>query len=150
MFNQLKITLQTLLSDYWIFKFIISLLLLWLTPVYLVLWLILFTIYLKYFRKLTWNSFIKTWSPILSVWYLILIIGLVNYSPLIIGPGYTEDLMRKALVDGIYFERICFSTIIFFHALSSLIGFFIIISLFNIFKGINCTSCARDETSKKR
>jgi len=91
MLKKIKNILKTYISNYWIFKinFIISLLLLWITPVFLILWLILFTIGLRYFGVLNWNSFIKTWSPIFSVWYLILLVSLVKYSPVIIGPGYT-------------------------------------------------------------
>ena len=86
-----------------------------------------FTICLKYFKKLTWNSFIRTWLPIFTLWYLILIVNLGKYSPIIIGPGYTETLMGKALYDGIFFERICFSTILTLHVFSSFLGFPIII-----------------------
>ena len=88
----------------------------------LVFWLI-FTICWQYFKKLTWNFFIRTWLPIFILWYLILIVNLGKYSPIIIGPVYTEELMGKALYDGIYFERICFSTILALHMFSSFLGF---------------------------
>ena len=148
--NYLKFILHDfLIPNYWVFNFIISLFLLWLSPMILVFCLIFFfTICLKYFKKLTWNSFIKTWLPIFTLWYLILIVSLGKYSPIIIGPGYTEALMVKALYDGIYFERICFSTILTLHAFSSFLGFPIVIPVvFNIFKNIPRTKCAEDEKS---
>jgi hypothetical protein len=115
----------------------------------LIYWLIFFTICLQYFKKLTWNSFFRTWLPIFTLWYLILIVSLGKYSPIIIGPGYTEELMEKALYDGIYFERICFSTILTLHMFSSFLGFPILIPIvFNIFKRIWRTDCARDDESR--
>nr|QUS63581.1 hypothetical protein [Haslea silbo] len=133
--NYLKFILHDfLIPNYWVFNFIISLFLLWLSPMILVYWLIFFTICLKYLKKLTWNSFIITWLPIFTLWYLILIVNLGKYSPIIIGPGYTKALMGKALCDGIYFGRICFSTILTLHMFSSFLGFPIIIPVvFNIF-----------------
>ena len=148
--NNLKFILHNFLIPYsWIFNFVISLFLLWFSPMILVFWLILFTICLKYLKKLTWNSFIRTWLPIFTLWYLILIINLGKYSPIIIGRGYTEALIGKALYDGIYFERICFSTILILHMLSSFLGFPIIIPVvFNIFKKIPpTTKCQGDEES---
>jgi hypothetical protein len=56
-----------------------------------------FTICLKYLKKLTWNSFIRTWLPIFTLWYLILI-NLGKYSPIIIGPGYTEANLWKSFI----------------------------------------------------
>jgi hypothetical protein len=89
---------------------------------------------LKYLKKLTWNSFIRIWLPIFTLWYLILIVNLGKDSLIIIGPGYTEALIEKALSDGIYFERICFSTVLTLHMFSSFLGFPIIIPVvFNIF-----------------
>jgi hypothetical protein len=149
--NNLKFILHDfLIPNYWVFNFIISLFLLWLSPMILVFWLIFFTICLKDFKKLTWNSFIRTWLPIFTLWYLILIVNLGKYSPIIIGPGYTEALMGKALDDGIYFERICFSTVLTLHMLSSFLGFPIIIPVvFNIFKRIlPTTECQGDDESK--
>ena len=82
------------------------------------------------------------------MWYLILIISLGKYSPIIIGPGYTEALMGKALYDGIYFERICFSTILTLHMFSSFLGFPIVIPvIFDIFKRISRTDFQRDDES---
>jgi len=57
--------------------------------------------------------------------------------------------MQKALIDGIFFERICFTTIITLHAVSAIIGVPILIPMFNTFNKNNPTSCAGDETSKK-
>jgi len=126
---------KKLTSNYWIFKvnFIVSLFLLWMTPVFLIVWLIMFTVYLRFVGVLNWNTLIKTWTPILSVWYLILLVSLVKYSPVMIGPGYTKDLIRNALMDGIFFERICFVTIFMLHGISAKIGFPILIPMFNIF-----------------
>ena len=57
--------------------------------------------------------------------------------------------MGKALYDGIYFERICFSTILTLHMFSSFLGFPIIIPVvFNIFKIIKRTDCQGDDESK--
>ena len=148
--NYLKFILHDfLIPNYWIFNFIIALFLLWLSPMILVFWLVFFTICLKYLKKLTWNSFIRTWLPIFTLWYLILIVNLGKYSPIIVGPGYTKALMGKALYDGIYFERICFSTILTLHMFSSFLGFPIIIPVvFNIFKIIKRTDCQGDDESK--
>ena len=144
--NNLKFLLHDfLIPNYWVFNFAMSLFLLWLSPMILMFWLIFFSICLKYFKKLTWNSFIKTWLPIFTLWYLILIFNLGKYSPIIIGPGYTKELMGKALSDGIYFERICFSTILLLHMFSTFLGVPIIIPvIFNVFKKIWGTDCAEN------
>ena len=140
-----------MVSDYWIFKinFIISLIFLWVTPVFLIFWLVLFTIGLGYFKVLNWKSFIRTWSPIFSVWYLILLVNLIKFSPVFIGPGYTEDLMQKALINGVFFERICFSTIITLHAISTTIGIPILIPMFNIFSNKAKPTACEGEDHKK-
>lgn len=142
--NYLKSILYNLYDfltlNYWVFNFITSLFLLWLSPMIFLFWFIFSTICLKYFKKLIWNSFIRIWSPIFILWYLILIVNLGKYSPIIIRPGYTEAFMGKALYDGIYFERICFSTILTLHMLSSFLGFPITIPVvFNIFKNLSRT-----------
>lgn len=147
--NYLKFILhEFLIPYYWIFNVIVSLFLLWLSPMILIFWLIFFTICLKYFKRLTWKSFIRTWLPIFTLWYLILLVDLGKYSPIIIGPGYTEILLEKALYDGIYFERISLSTILTLHLFSSLLGFPIIIPVFNIFKLISRTDCQGGDESK--
>jgi L-lactate permease len=67
-----------------------------------------FTICLKYLKKLTWNSFIRTWLPIFTLWYLILIVNLGKDSPIIIGPGYTEALMGKLYTMGFILNEYVF------------------------------------------
>jgi hypothetical protein len=127
----------------------VCLFLLWLSPIILVYWLILFTLFLKYLNLLTWNSFVRTWLPIFTLWYLILIVDLGKYSPIIIGPGYTEELLGKVFYNGLYFERICLSTILTLHMVSSFLGFPIIIPvIFNIFKRISYTDCQGDDKPK--
>ncbi len=113
--TQLKKIIKLIyLSNYWIYLyFITSFKLLWINPMFLIFWLILCTAGLKLVNVLNWEKLIKTWTPILSVWYLILLTSLISYSPVVVGPGYTEELFKKILQDEIFFERICFSTIFF-------------------------------------
>lgn len=144
--NNLQLLLHNILiPNYWVFNFIISLVLLWLNPIVLLCWLIFFTVCLKYFKKLTRYSFNKIWLPIFILWYLILIVNLGKYSPLIIGPGYTEVLMGKALYDDIYFQRICFSTILTLHMVSCFLGFPVLIPIIFNFNKISTTGCAKEE-----
>lgn len=148
--HYIKNLLKELTSNYWIFKinFLVSLFLLWLTPVFLLLWLIIFTAYLRFRGVLDWDTLNKTWTPIFGVWYLILVVSLAKYSPVIIGPGYTEELISNALMDEIFFERICFVTIFMLHVISAKIGFPILIPMFNIFNKDKPTSCAGEDIPK--
>ena len=132
--TRLKFLLHELLIPYyWVFNFPVSLFLLWFSPIILLFWLIFFTICLKYLEKLTWNSFIIIWLPISTLWYLILMIDLAQYSPIIIGQGHTIVLLVEVTTNGVYFERICFSTILLLDWLSHFLGFPIIIPvIFNI------------------
>ena len=115
-------------------NFIFSLFLLYLTPIVLLLWLILFVpLFLKYLGKLNLNSFLKSSIPILLAWYLILIVSLSTYVPVIVGPGYTGELILTILIDKIFFARICLCTIVPLHYVSEAIGTPIILPVFNIF-----------------
>jgi hypothetical protein len=85
-----------------------------------------FTICLKYLKKLTWNSFIRTWLPIFTLWYLIW--GKSSpYFPIIIVSGCTEAFMEKLYTMGFILNEYVFSTILTLHMFISFLGFHIII-----------------------
>ena len=128
--KNLKKIFKTILSDFWIYKFnfVLAFFFLWLSPVILLMWLVIFTVFLACFKKLTKQSFIKTWIPVLIFWYSILLVDLLIYSPVIVGPECNiENLFIKILMGKVYFERICFSTIMLSHELGHRLGFSIII-----------------------
>lgn len=152
MYNRVKKIIYVILSDYWVYKFnfAISILFLWLSPVAVISWLLLFTFYTWYIGNLNWKNFIRTWSPILSLWYLIILVSLINYSPVIIGPGYTEELLSKALSDGLTFERICLSTVLMLHIISAKLGIPLVIPMLNIFKSDNTSCAGKDDNPKPK
>ena len=128
--NNLKFVFNNFfIPYYWLFNFIISLFFLWMSPLELICWLIFFTIiYSKYCNQLTLISFVKIWLPVIILWYLILMIGMKDYLPIIIGPGYTNKFMLNYLYNnGTFINQICFSTVLTLHILSSLLGFPIVI-----------------------
>lgn len=127
--HYIKTLLKYLMTNYSIFEinFVASLILLLLHPLLLLLWLIIFTVYLGFRGVLDWDTLNKTWTAILGIWYLILVVSLGEYSPVFVGPGYTHKLIVKVLVDEIFFERICLITIFMLHDLSAIIGIPIII-----------------------
>ena len=122
------------MSYFFVFNTVVSLYSLWWSPFILLCWLIFVTLFLKYFDKLNRKYLIVTWVPIFILWYLILMIDLGGHSPLIIGPGYTEELLAKAFSNDLIFERISVPTILYLHFLSSFLGFPVFIPVvFNIY-----------------
>ena len=84
-------------------------------------------------------------TPVLVIWYLILWISLINYIPIMIGPGNTEELLFKMIQDEVLFERICYSTILYLHMLIPKIRIPSIYLLFNSLMDQRKASCAEYE-----
>jgi hypothetical protein len=149
--KNIKNLTSILLSQKWVYKIntAISLILLWLSPLLCLLWLIIPVAYLAYKKALTLSSLSKILIPIFTIWYLIMWVSLINYGPVItIGPGYTDQLMVQLLDDEIFCPRICYSTILWLHVLSTKIGIPIYLPFFNFFNKPKKTSCAENEEKK--
>jgi hypothetical protein len=76
-------------------------------------------------------------------------VSLINYGPVItIGPGYTDQLMVQLLDDEIFCKRICYSSVLWLHVLSTKIGVPIYLPFFKFFSGPKKTACAENEEKK--
>jgi hypothetical protein len=149
--KNIKNLTSILLSQKWVYKIntAISLILLWLSPLLCLLWLIIPVAYLAYKKALTLSSLSKILIPIFTMWYLIMWVSLINYGPVItIGPGYTDQLMVQLLDDEIFCKRICYSSVLWLHVLSTKIGVPIYLPFFKFFSGPKKTACAENEEKK--
>ena len=105
-----------------ILNFLFSIFVLWIQPFLLIIYLVCFNFYLKYLRELTKLQLFLAWVPILIFWYFVLLIGLANHCPLMIGPGHTEQFIVQVSfydpIDPRWCEKICVNTIILLDQLS--------------------------------
>ena len=120
-----------------ILNFIVSIFMLWIDPIILFTYLLSYNLYLKYSKQYTLIDFLMSFIPILIFWYLVLVFGLADHCPLIIGPGDTEMFIFKvSFLDPInprWCEKICLNTIILLDKLSCFLNGTIVLNFPKIF-----------------
>jgi hypothetical protein len=107
---------------------IISLILLiFISPVFSLLWVCLPTFYFFYVGN--YNEIYRIWVFMLGIWYIIFSTSLAEIK-ILIGFNNTEVVINYLLDNKIMFESLCFQTVLLVHALSAKLGFSLYIPAF--------------------
>ncbi len=110
-------------------NFIAFVLLVFASPILSLIWLSIPTLYFLFTRN--YKSIINIWAPILGIWYLIFTFSMSpEFNPIIIGPGYTENLLTYLVNNDLLFEGLCFQTVYILNEISLKLGCLIYIPVF--------------------
>lgn len=119
---------------------VVSFILLIVSPTLSIGWLCLITVYFLFIRE--YKPIFKIWLHTLVIWYSILCLSLYDVTPIVIGPGHTEELVQRILNKDLFFDSLCFQTIYLLNDLSLFLGCDIYIPIVNLFSFFNRTSCS--------
>ena len=134
-------TKKFILSNLLYFVCLISFLLLFLSPVFSILWLCITTLYFLYTRN--YKNIGQSWLLLLIVWYLLFtfsisIADLGITSSIVIGPGHTNLLLCLLLKKKyIFFESLVFQTVYILDEISLTLGCSIYIPVLPIFSALS-------------
>ena len=109
-------------------------LLIFFSPVYSIMWLVVFSFYFLYVRN--YKYIYKIWFITVTIWYLIFTTTLAEI-PILIGFNHTKFVLIYLIQNDVLFANLCFQTVVILDILSSKLGFPIYIPAFiNIIKTI--------------
>ena len=124
-------------------------LLVFFSPVYSMMWLVVSSFYFLYVRN--YKSIYKIWFITVTIWYFIFTTTLAEI-PILIGFNHTKVVLIYLIQNDVLFANLCFQTVVILDIFSSKLGFPIYIPAFiNIIKTIidflnqNHTLCAKKE-----
>jgi hypothetical protein len=113
-------------------SFVSIILLIFFSPVYSIMWLVLSSFYFLYVKN--YKSIYKIWFITITIWYLIFTTTLAEI-PILIGFKNTKVVLIYLIQNDVLFANLCFQTVIILDLLSSKLGFPIYIPAFiNIIK----------------
>lgn len=102
-------------------------LLIFFSPVYSIMWLVVSSFYFLYVRN--YKSIYKIWFITVTIWYLIFTTTLAEI-PIIIGFDHTKVVLIYLIQNDVLFANLCFQTVIILDILSRKLGFPIYIPAF--------------------
>jgi len=109
-------------------------LLIFFSPVYSIMWLVLSSFCFLYVKN--YKSIYKIWFITITIWYLIFTTTLAEI-PILIGFNNTKVVLIYLIQNDVLFANLCFQTVVILDILSSKLGFPIYIPAFiNIIKAI--------------
>ena len=124
-------------------------LLIFFSPVYSIMWLVVFSFCFLYLQN--YKSIYKIWFITVTIWYLIFTTTLAEI-PILIGFENTKVVLIYLIQNDVLFANLCFQTVMLLDILSSKLGFPIYIPAFiNIIKYIiyffkpKPTACGKKE-----
>ena len=124
-------------------------LLIFFSPVYSIMWLVVSSFYLLYVKN--YKSIYKIWFITVTIWYFIFTTTLAEI-PILIGFNHTKVVLIYLIQNDVLFANLCFQTVVILDILSSKLGFPIYIPAFiNIIRPIihffkpKPTHCAKKE-----
>ena len=94
-------------------------LLVFISPVHSFIWLFIFTLYFLY--ESNRNIIYKIWGVTLGIWYVIFTVSLYEI-PIWIGGSNTKLIANYLIQNQVFFDKLCFQTLVMFDALSNKIG----------------------------
>ena len=115
-------------------SFVSIILLIFFSPVYSIMWLVVSSFCFLYVKN--YKSIYKIWFITVTIWYLIFTTTLAEI-PILIGFNNTKVVLIYLIQNDVLFANLCFQTVIILDILSSKLGFPIYIPAFiNIIKAI--------------
>lgn len=125
-------------------------LLIFFSPVYSIMWLVLSSFRFLYVKN--YKSIYKIWFITITIWYLIFTTTLAEI-PILIGFNNTKVVLIYLIQNDVFFANLCFQTVVILDILSSKLGFPIYIPAFinilkpiiNFFKPSSPTACSEKE-----
>ena len=125
-------------------------LLIFFSPVYSIMWLVLSSFCFLYVKN--YKSIYKIWFITVTIWYLIFTTTLAEI-PILIGFNHTKAVLIYLIQNDVLFANLCFQTVVILDLLSSKLGFPIYIPalvnilklIINFFKPPAPTACSEKE-----
>ena len=110
-----------------IVSFVSLILLVFFSPVYSAMWLVVSSFYFLYVKN--YKAIHKIWFITIIIWYLIFTTTLAEI-PILIGPEHTKLILIYLIQKDVLFANLCFQTVVILDILSRKLGFPIYISAF--------------------
>jgi len=131
-------------------SFVSIILLIFFSPVYSIMWLVLSSFCFLYVKN--YKSIYKIWFITITIWYLIFTTTLAEI-PILIGFDNTKVVLIYLIQNDVLFANLCFQTVVILDILSSKLGFPIYVPAFiniikpiiNFFKPPSPTGCSEKE-----
>ena len=101
-------------------SFVSIILLIFFSPVYSIMCLVVSSFYFLYVRN--YKSIYKIWFITVTIWYLICTTTLAEI-PILIGFNHTKLVFIYLIQNDILFANLCFQTVVILDVLSSKLGF---------------------------
>ena len=118
---------KNLITPVAIISFVSLILLVFFSPVYSILWLVVSSFYFLYLKS--YKSIYKIWFITITIWYLIFTTTLSEI-PILIGPEHTKLILIYLIQNDVLFANLCFQTVVILDILSRKLGFPIYIPAF--------------------
>ena len=137
--------------SFFIINFISIVLLIFFSPVYSIMWLVLFSFIFLYVRN--YKFIYRSWFITITIWYLIFTTTLAEI-PILVGFENTKIILIYLIQNDVLFANLCFQTVVLLDILSSKLGFPIYIPAFiniikpiiNFFKPGSPTACGPEKS----
>lgn len=149
--NNLSIKKKYILTPIAGVSFVSLILLIFFSPVYSIMWLVVSSLWFLYEKN--YKSIYKIWFITFTVWYLIFTTTLAEI-PILIGFNHTKVVLIYLIQNDVLFANLCFQTVVILDIVSSKLGFPIYIPAFiNMIKAIldffkpkpSSTACGKKE-----